>query len=142
MSCLLLASKRFIAAASHPHVASLDCSRIQLRWKTIDPTTVALKRLPKIELNPGEKLPLENTQKLHIRVYKTLIVNTDGSSYYAENPMPYPITFLPLDLSKLSEEELEKRRMAHLPPKKVNTELDEGFSDEEMEVKKDYEHLV
>ncbi|KAI6654828.1 hypothetical protein LOD99_2707 [Oopsacas minuta] len=129
----------------YPNIISRPCPHYQIRWKVninVDPTKIRFKKLPKIELEPGERLPLMNTGKHRLRVYKTLVVNTDGSSYYAESPLPYEITFLPLDLSKLTKEELEKRRIAHLPDKKDDGLTDQGFSDEEMQVSDDYKHLL
>ena len=125
-----------------PH---LGCPRVSVRWKVrlgVDPTQVRTRKLPRIELDGGERLPLENTRNLRFRVYKTLVVNPDGSSYYADSPMPYEITFLPIDLSEMTEQELQKRRLAHLPDKKVDEALDEGFSSEEMGVSDDYKHLI
>ena len=125
-------------------ISHLDCSRISIRRVNVavDPTEVRIKKLPRIELEPGERLPMENRDNQRLRVYKTLVVNTDGSSYYADSPMPYEITFLPLDFSKMSEEEIQKRRLAHLPDKREDEKLDEGFSSEEMVVADDYKHLI
>ena len=141
MSRLLLTSGRVLAC----YPLRMDCSRTSIRWKinlSVDPTELRTKKLPRIELEPGERLPLENKGNQRLRVYKTLVVNTDGSSYYADSPMPYEITFLPLDFSNISEAELQSRRIAHLPDKQLDEKLDEGFSSEEMVVADDYKHLI
>ena len=142
---LFVSKSRYITYPKKLHSSITDTSRNAIRWKVnlnVDPSKLRSKKLPKIELEPGECLPLMNTGKHMLRVYKTLVVNTDGSSYYAESPYPYDITYLPLDLSKMTEEELEKRRIAHLPDKKADEIADEGFSNEEMDVADGYKHLL
>eukprot|EP00800_Vazella_pourtalesii_P005034 TRINITY_DN15812_c0_g1_i1.p1 TRINITY_DN15812_c0_g1~~TRINITY_DN15812_c0_g1_i1.p1 ORF type:complete len:146 (+),score=31.38 TRINITY_DN15812_c0_g1_i1:46-483(+) len=145
MSRLFVSKMRCITYPNKLHSSIMDTSRNAIRWKVnlnVDPSKLRTKKLPKIELEAGECLPLMNTGKHRLRVYQTLVVNPDGSSYYAESPYPYEITYLPLDLSKMTEEELEKRRIAHLPEKKVDGIADEGFSNEEMDVADDYKHLL
>ena len=144
MSHLFVSKMRYITYPNKLHSSIIDTSRNAIRWKVNlkDPPKLRSKKLPRIELEPGECLPLMNTGKHMLRVYTTLVVNPDGSSYYAESPYPYPITYLPLDMSKMTEEELEKRRIALLPEKKVDEIANEGFSNEEMDVADDYKHLL
>ena len=57
----------------------------------------------------GKLLPIINKRNVHPKLYNCLLVNPDGSTYTIRTTYPYKIITLPLDLSKLSEEEIAVR---------------------------------
>lgn len=55
-----------------------------------------------------------NSKKLFPRMYKALVVNQDGSTYTTRHREPYQILTLPLDLTKLTEEQKAARERQKL----------------------------
>ena len=79
----------------------------------------------------GKPLPRPNPQKLYPRLYKTLLVQADGSTYTIHHRFPHKILALPIDPDSLSvkeKAERQKRRRQQEAPVYVDEE--EEFEDE------------
>ena len=79
----------------------------------------------------GKPLPRPNPKKLYPRLYKTLLVQADGSTYTIGHRFPHRILALPIDPNSLSAEEkaerLKKRRQQEAP---VYVDEEDEFDDE------------
>ena len=57
----------------------------------------------------GQPLPRPNPKKLYPRLYQTLLVQADGSTYSVRHRFPHKILALPIDPDSLTAEEKAKR---------------------------------
>ncbi|KAL5486544.1 hypothetical protein EMCRGX_G019041 [Ephydatia muelleri] len=88
-------------SASSPALSPVrtNGSPLIIRWNSR-----TARRLERLGIGPdGKPLPMGNSKKIFPRMYKALVVNQDGSTE------PYKILTLPLDLSKLTEEQKAAR---------------------------------
>ncbi|XP_003389185.1 PREDICTED: uncharacterized protein LOC100639415 [Amphimedon queenslandica] len=81
----------------------------------------------------GKFLPIMNKKNIHPKLYECLLVNPDGSTYTIRTMYPYKIITLPLDLSKLSEEEIAAKKKKKMLEDKPKFYSDEDYLDESEE---------
>lgn len=79
----------------------------------------------------GKPLPRPNPKKLYPRLYNTLLVQPDGSTYTIRHRFPHEILALPIDPDSLTTEEkanrLKQRRQEEAP---VYVDEEDEFNDE------------
>lgn len=71
----------------------------------------------------------KTNRKVFARMYPTVVVNPDGSSFRIKHPEPRKILKLPVDVNMLPLDE-KKMRLARYQPKKrvkIEDDLDDNF---------------
>ncbi|XP_033098572.1 39S ribosomal protein L55, mitochondrial-like isoform X2 [Anneissia japonica] len=88
-------------------------------------------------LNSNRASIAKTNRKVYARMYPTLVVNTDGSTYHINYHEPRKILKLPLDVNMMDAEERKARMQQYQPKTKktVEDDIDDDFTEQK------YSHL-